>query len=1459
MNVKAFAVAPQAYSACGMSSPCDGDTSGSYKSWCGTSTDCQGQGSWDYCDPDEPPVCPPKVQITVAISDSKRMSSQMLYGYPKELYAEESYTAEALASGSWFVVTVVPESALPGAKPGSFDTERATTQSIQTGCGCYTTEIGSPNEPTGAVKGLEVYQVDGKLRFSWTDNSLCESGFSVTRQKNTAAGIPDPTAPKVAFLPNVVITVPQKCGYHHEHTDVFDDIRAARLELGMSYTYCMSAINAELFNYRSAERCVAATVLFEAQLSGQVTLGSQSSVGSLPVPNVAVSWASASTNINSSTPVLMGTTASDSGGKFNIHILSGQLVSSPEQQFVIQVAKISAGLPHTFGCGAHGATICNGRQSFSLSQLEVSSAAVFVDQTAVQFSGRVFINGTQHDAFPYGCPFQNVSVCLVALTDLSTCVAGPVLTDGAGGFEMPVQVGLQVIVNVSFTGHTFISVPSGNNMNLADDSLLIWTGHETVMTPFYTIQTSSDDEPKGKSPKGGTSGSHSDSKSTGPVYENMYFQSVTTAKLTVEVVGGKCNIDLGQSYITIDRTVCPSWPGIGAGFANAEVIPESSKFKLKVPMSYTVEVPAVALDIKFVENENAPEMAGYFNTEFGSDRTQSVTAADFNAVETNPSAEVAAKNFETAGAADLTVPTDAVSQIAPTNGPPVVRFEYNSPPIIAIAFSGDVARSCREGQDAGNGGYALGSNTVTTATITVSQHFPTGSRTVCNFLPGSELQVYNRLGSELSRVDLEKLQDPTLTEDDIQALTVCQNWCLQKVVTTGGPTNGTSTVTLRLRVGDPEGNEAVMTKADPYTKSFEVKMTLPYNVPVEHKAYVVVTGDVQFTAQESVQTPVYKPLMVVRDPPGGLSTAQYLTFKSTIITTSTVFEAYNGANIKWDIKSTFAKTPTICKPDRENKRPGPYIISFDGGRVGDYKCTKPGYTFTHKESTTGNTALKHRSNLKNDDRSSVTEITWSYTTSDSAGYAGAQSDVFLIPVIDVIFGETISIVYDLKNCKARATTKVQFTNSPDNVDIAYIPVSWVERYEIPALMQLLSDGNLTDDTMIDLFTNALDGWNETLQEYNDVNRKAAKQAKGEPVEGEKLELPTELVPNKLADGKRELNSGTTDPNRSLATINKVVFTGGGAKMTYQVKTGSPTKSTVDVDSGRNRGTYSMSHTQTVGVSYDWTVGGKTGLGFFGTTRGMQTSFASDPQTVTQNHVSTKTTKIGTPATVGFTLGDPDYGDQFGVSIFKDPYYETLVFVTTDGQSKCPHEEGTEARERPGLNIVTQPLGQVWPNEPAVFTLNVINDWRERGHFQLFSFPGTNPGGLEVSVAGDTLPIEYVDVIEKSAAVTTVKIHRGPIEYSYPTKLKLGLRSMCEQLRFGRYGTIDEDKLAQATVELDVGFVRPCSTVTFSGELADQGSFLVNRAVADRKTRPNRIAVIARNPQSATRAWKDDSR
>ncbi|CAL2095803.1 LamG domain-containing protein [Tenacibaculum sp. 190524A02b] len=73
----------------------------------------------------------------------------------------------------------------------------------------------------------------------------------------------------------------------------------------------------------------------------------------------------------------------------------------------------------------------------------------------------------------------------------------------------------------------------------------------------------------------------------------------------------------------------------------------------------------------------------------------------------------------------------------------------------------------------------------------------------------------------------------------------------------------------------------------------------------------------------------------------------------------------------------------------------------------------------------------------------------------------------------------------------------------------------------------------------------------------------------------------------------------------------------------------------------------------------------------------------------------------------FTLTDDDAGDQFDVSIRRDPQYDTPMFLTNAGRSSCPFESGTVPRE--GVELIVDKIeGFGTGDESILYNLTLRN-------------------------------------------------------------------------------------------------------------------------------------------------------
>ena len=93
----------------------------------------------------------------------------------------------------------------------------------------------------------------------------------------------------------------------------------------------------------------------------------------------------------------------------------------------------------------------------------------------------------------------------------------------------------------------------------------------------------------------------------------------------------------------------------------------------------------------------------------------------------------------------------------------------------------------------------------------------------------------------------------------------------------------------------------------------------------------------------------------------------------------------------------------------------------------------------------------------------------------------------------------------------------------------------------------------------------------------------------------------------------------------------------------------------------------------------------------------------------------------------YTLGDPEYGDKFVVSVSSDARFGTPLFITKGGRSLCPAESGTVFRES-GVTLELasrRSMESLNPGERAIFSVVIRNEspYREARPYSLHLVDG----------------------------------------------------------------------------------------------------------------------------------------
>ena len=215
-----------------------------------------------------------------------------------------------------------------------------------------------------------------------------------------------------------------------------------------------------------------------------------------------------------------------------------------------------------------------------------------------------------------------------------------------------------------------------------------------------------------------------------------------------------------------------------------------------------------------------------------------------------------------------------------------------------------------------------------------------------------------------------------------------------------------------------------------------------------------------------------------------------------------------------------------------------------------------------------------------------------------------------------------------------------------------------------------------------------------------------------------------------------------EANKRRAALDKnISFFGSSGAIENSTKTSSSSTSTLEFD---------MEVDEALAVELGLEVGGS------GASAGYNLHFRTETGK-SKSNTNTKET------TIGYVLDDNDALDNFSINVKKDPVYNTPVFQTVAGQTSCPPEDFTLARDEPQL-VVAQPVVTAAATTDAVFQLvlgNLSVDASPRTYNLSFD-QASNPFGATVSIGGipmGLLPIPYA-IGSMGAVQVTVNVKRN---------------------------------------------------------------------------------------------------
>ena len=181
-------------------------------------------------------------------------------------------------------------------------------------------------------------------------------------------------------------------------------------------------------------------------------------------------------------------------------------------------------------------------------------------------------------------------------------------------------------------------------------------------------------------------------------------------------------------------------------------------------------------------------------------------------------------------------------------------------------------------------------------------------------------------------------------------------------------------------------------------------------------------------------------------------------------------------------------------------------------------------------------------------------------------------------------------------------------------------------------------------------------------------------------------------------------------------------------------------------------------------------------------------------------------------TTSYHLEDNDIGDFFSINLAEDKQYGTPVFTVVSGSSSCPHEETTQFRHLPSMQINGANEQRNVPSDQAAkFQVTIANrsESDETVEYAVKLDPKSNLDGARVLVGG-------VDVTNGQATyyiptgknfTLPVEVFKGPLSSTYEN-LSLAIFSTCENT----LDDISEENVAKPSVKLNAYFQNKCSEI-----------------------------------------------
>jgi hypothetical protein len=177
--------------------------------------------------------------------------------------------------------------------------------------------------------------------------------------------------------------------------------------------------------------------------------------------------------------------------------------------------------------------------------------------------------------------------------------------------------------------------------------------------------------------------------------------------------------------------------------------------------------------------------------------------------------------------------------------------------------------------------------------------------------------------------------------------------------------------------------------------------------------------------------------------------------------------------------------------------------------------------------------------------------------------------------------------------------------------------------------------------------------------------------------------------------------------------------------------------------------------------------------------------------------------------MGYAFDDVNFGDYFSVDVLEDPN-GIPAFRTFAGASSCPHELGTQARDKGQITVFPPRIDNADPEEGATFSVTLTNksESRETRDYYVRAHPQSNPHGAVITLGGFEIMTDQMQFTLDSLSVELpLVIEKGPRSSNYEN-IAISIVPQCEWDLFQNNG----DVTGGDTIFVSVSFETECSSV-----------------------------------------------